>query len=69
MMDGREGKRVGLERRAGEGGPLGASSPSRPCRNLGQKRRTTGSITASGWCITMVSEAHRTLGTRAPHDT
>lgn len=37
-----------------------------PCRSLGQKRPIMGSITAFGWCITMVSslkhpEAHSTL--------
>lgn len=29
---------------------------SYPCRSLGQKRQTTGSITAFGWCIIMVSK-------------
>lgn len=33
-----------------------APSPSGPCRSLGLKKQTMGSITVCGWCITMVSE-------------
>lgn len=72
-MDGMEGERVGLGRSVGWGWledpwEHQASSPFCPCRSLGLKRPTMGSITASGWYITMVSEAHCPMGTTAPSD-
>lgn len=76
-MDGREGGReeVWVGRESGGGLWLEdprehhASSVSCPCRSPELKRQTTGSIIASGWYITTVSEAHCPLGTAAPCDT
>lgn len=56
---GRQQRTVGLGRRVWvkevEGPGLLNVLLSCPCRSLGQKRQTMGSITAFGWCITMVS--------------
>lgn len=57
----REGKRVGLGRRVWvqeAGGSLStlATFLLLSLRSLGQKKQTTASITAFGWCITMVSK-------------
>lgn len=54
---GRQRRTVGLEWRVWvkEVEGTGHILLSYPCRSLGQKKQTTGSITVFGWCIIMVS--------------